>query len=117
MTREIAEENELGIDEEGFIKEMTEQKNKAREAFRSKESSAWGSDSVAGLDSTQKTVFTGYETLVSEASVLYIIKDGELVDNAQEGDEITVFLIKPLSMLKVADSLEIQALSREVTVL
>ena len=94
LTREIAEENELGIDEEGFKSEMTEQKNKAREAFRSKDKSAWGSDSVAGLDRNVKTIFTGYEMLASEASVLYIIKDGELVDNAQEGDEITVILDK-----------------------
>lgn len=94
LTREIAEENELGIDEEGFRKEMTEQKNKAREAFKSRESSAWGSDAVPGLEAIQKTIFKGYETLESEAAVLCIIKDGELVENAQEGDEVTIILDK-----------------------
>lgn len=94
LTREIAEENSLEIDEEGFKAEMAEQKKKAREALKSRETSAWGQDSVTGLDKTGKTEFAGYGELTTKASVLYIIKDGELVENAQEGDEITIILDK-----------------------
>lgn len=92
LTREIAEENGLELDEEGFKAEMSEQKKKAREALKSKETSAWGQEAIAGLDKGGKTEFTGYDELSTQASILYIIKDGELVDNAQEGDEVTVIL-------------------------
>lgn len=92
LTREIAEENGLEIDEEGFRQEMGEQRKKAREAAKSRESSAWGQDSVAGLDKNIKTEFIGYDNTEAKAEILYIIKDGELAENAQEGDEVTVIL-------------------------
>ena len=92
LTREIAGENGLEIDEEGFKAEMAEQKKKAREALKSRETSAWGQESVAGLDKVGKTEFTGYNEILAQASVLYIIKEGEPVENAQEGDEITIIL-------------------------
>lgn len=92
LTREIAEENGLELDEEGFKAEMAGQKKKAREALKSRETSAWGQDAVAGLDKGGKTEFTGYGELTTTAGILYIIKDGELVDNALEDDEVTVIL-------------------------
>ncbi len=92
LTREIAEENGLGIDEEGFKAEMGEQKRKAREAMKSREGSAWGQDTAAGMDKSVKTDFTGYNELSSNAKIIYVLKDGELADNALEGDEVTVIL-------------------------
>jgi alanyl-tRNA synthetase len=94
LTREIAEEVELSIDEEGFKAEMGEQKKKAREALKSRETSAWGQDLAAGVDKSLKTIFTGYESFENESKVLYIILEGTQVDNAQMGDEITVILDK-----------------------
>lgn len=92
LTREIAEENGLGIDEEGFRKEMDEQKKKAREALKNRENSAWGSDRYAELDKDFKTEFIGYGNNECDAKIAYIIKDEELVDNAQETETITVIL-------------------------
>lgn len=92
LTREIAEENGLSIDEEGFKAEMGEQKRKAREALKSKDGSAWGDKVYGNLDKTIKTEFVGYEKDVCDAKILYIIKDDEIVDNAQEDDEVTVIL-------------------------
>ena len=92
LTREIAGENGLSIDEDGFRKEMGEQRKKAREAAKSKEASAWGQDVAADLPRDVRTEFTGYESFESEGKILYIIRDGELADNAQEGDEVTVIL-------------------------
>lgn len=92
LTREIAGENGIGIDEDGFRSEMGEQRKKAREAAKSREQSAWGQESVAGLDKNIKTEFVGYDAADVQAGILYIIKDGELADNAQEGDEVTVIL-------------------------
>ena len=92
LTREIAEEVGLRIDEEGFRAEMGEQKKKAREALKSRETSAWAQGLAAGIDRSNKTVFTGYECTLSDARILYIIKDGELTENAQQDDEVTVIL-------------------------
>jgi alanyl-tRNA synthetase len=94
LTKEIAAENGLSIDEEGFKKEMTEQKKKAREAIKSREGSAWGQNTYESLDKEVTTEFVGYDNLQCDAHVIYIIRDGQLVDNAQEGDNITVILDK-----------------------
>lgn len=92
LTREIAEENSLSIDEEGFKREMAQQKKKAREALKSKEGSAWGSDLYSTLDKAIKTEFVGYQTMESDSRVIYIIKDNELAECAQEGDNATIVL-------------------------
>lgn len=92
LTREIAEEAGLKIDEDGFIAEMGEQKKKAREALKSKVSSAWGQDMTAGLDKSLKTEFTGYECFENKTNIMYIILDGVQVENAQQGDEVTIIL-------------------------
>ena len=92
LTREIAEENGLGIDEEGFKKEMDAQKKKARDAHNSKDTSAWADSVFDKLDKSLKTTFTGYEQTSSEARILYIVKEGEIVETAQEGDEVTIIL-------------------------
>ncbi len=94
LTREIAQEAGLGIDENGFRAEMNEQKKKAREALKNKVSSAWGQDMTAGLDKSLKTEFTGYECFENKANILYIISDGNQVENAQQGDEVTIILDK-----------------------
>lgn len=94
LTREIAEEAGLTVDEEGFRAEMNEQKKKAREALKSKETSAWGQDLAAGLDKSLKTEFVGYSDYSSESKILYIILDGEQSENTQQGDEVTVILDK-----------------------
>lgn len=94
LTREIAGEAGLGIDEDGFKSEMEEQKKKAREALKSKVSSAWGQEALAGLDKSIKTEFTGYECFENEAKLLYIFLNGEQAENAQQGDEVTVILDK-----------------------
>jgi alanyl-tRNA synthetase len=73
LTREIAEEAGLTVDEEGFKAEMNEQKKKAREALKSRETSAWGQDMAAGLDKSLKTEFVGYGSYSSESNILYII--------------------------------------------
>lgn len=92
LTKEIAEENGLTVDEEGFRAEMNTQKTKAREAFKSKEGSAWGQKSFSGLDSSIKTEFVGYTMNSCEGQILCIIKDDDTVDIAQKGETITVIL-------------------------
>ncbi len=90
LTREIAEENGLGVDEEGFKKEMDAQKKKARDAHNSKDTSAWADSVFDKLDKSLKTVFTGYDETSADAKILYIVRDGEIVETAQEGDAVTI---------------------------
>jgi len=93
LTKEIAEENGLAVDEEGFHKEMALQKQKARDALKAKGSAAWGDDSIYGrIDKTLKTEFVGYEKYETDSKILFIIKGDELTENAQEGEEVTLIL-------------------------
>ena len=94
LTREIASENSLSIDEAGFQNEMKIQKNKAREAHKSKEGSAWEKDLFANTDKTATTQFIGYEQNSGEATVQFIILNEELAEGAQQDDAITMVLDK-----------------------
>ena len=92
LTREIANENNISIDEEGFHNEMRIQKEKAREAHKSKEGSAWEKDLFANTDKTLTTRFIGYEETTGEGIVQFIILNNELSENAQQDDEVTIVL-------------------------
>ena len=94
LTREIAEENGLDIDEDGFKKEMDAQKKKARDAHNSKDTSAWADSVFDKLDKSLKTTFLGYNETSTDARIIYLVKDGELVETAQESDEVTIILDK-----------------------
>ncbi len=94
LTREIASENGLEIDEKSFDSLMAGQREKGREALKNKGNAAWGDNLFSKLDKNMKTEFTGYDSFESEGKVLVIAKDNELVDNAQEGDNVTIILDK-----------------------
>ena len=91
LTREIAEESGLAIDEDKFQTLMAEQKKRAREARAN--IGGWDSASKSLLENIPVTEFTGYTELRSEAKILAIMVDGELVENVSEG-ECTIILDK-----------------------
>lgn len=92
LTKEIASENNISIDDEGFQIEMKNQKEMAREAHKSKEGSAWEKDLFANTDKTNVTEFVGYTDTSSESKVQYIIVNNELTDNSQQDDDATLIL-------------------------
>jgi alanyl-tRNA synthetase len=92
LTREIVVENGLAIDEDGFHAEMKKQKDKAREAHRSREGSAWEKDLFAGTDKSVSTGFVGYGQSSCDAKVLWIVSGDGLTDEAQQDDEVTLVL-------------------------
>ncbi|MFZ5986474.1 MAG: alanine--tRNA ligase [Bacillota bacterium] len=94
LTREIAEENGISVDEEGFKLKMKEHIITAKEDYKSKQGSAWSNDIYSNLDKSIKTEFVGYGENQAEAEVVYIIKEGQVVDTAKEGDAVTVILDK-----------------------
>ncbi|MGI6166856.1 MAG: alanine--tRNA ligase [Eubacteriales bacterium] len=88
LTREIAAEAQLGVDEETFRSLMQKQRERARAARGS--IGGWSDDSIKLLKNLPETEFCGYTTPVTESKVLaIIIEDGDgtrFVDEVSEGD-------------------------------
>jgi len=101
LTKEIAKDAGLSVDEDGFKASMKKQKETARAATKAINDTAWGGTALPDEISkdTSVTEFTGYDSLTADAVVLHIAKkngDGELeaVTSANEGEEIIVVLDK-----------------------
>jgi alanyl-tRNA synthetase len=83
LTRELAAERGLVVDEQGFVAAMAAQKERSRREVPR----GWS----AAVD-LPKSEFTGYRELVADTTVLAIRKDGSSVDAAVEGDQVELFL-------------------------
>ena len=93
LTREILEEKGMTVDIERFKELLVEQKSRSRAARKNAGADAWVSDAT-DLSDVAVTEFVGYTDYEAEASILAIIKDGERVESAQEGDSVVVVLDK-----------------------
>jgi alanyl-tRNA synthetase len=94
LTLEMAAEQGVQVDQDGFARLMKEQRDRAKADARSKKS-AHGDTSVyrSALDSIGHAVeFTGYEQTVSEARVAAVLVDGAPAASAHAGDEIELVL-------------------------
>ncbi|MGE6716235.1 alanine--tRNA ligase [Peribacillus frigoritolerans] len=92
LTEEYAEEEGMKVDQAGFEKEMDAQRERARSA-RQDVDSMQIQGGVLG-DIKVESEFVGYEQVAVEAKVAAIIQNGELVTEAQEGEEVQVILDK-----------------------
>ena len=95
LTVEMASEEGLKVDEEGFKAAMEKQKETARAATKSKEDLALSVSAVPEEVSkdSNATEYDGYDNLKCDAKVIYILKADEngnlqTVDSASEGDDI-----------------------------
>ncbi len=84
LTREIAEESGLKINEDEFTSLMNEQKARARAARGN--ISGWTDSSKNLLSSLPETEFLGYESTECEAKILSIITEGETAEELSEGE-------------------------------
>ena len=85
LTREIALENHIDIDEETFEKFMKLQKERARNARANL--SGWSNASKTLLSALPKTEFTGYDAFETDgAKVLAIIDGDDSLDSISEGE-------------------------------
>ena len=89
LTREIAEEAGLSIDEDAFKALMEEQKQRARAARGN--ISGWSDNSKNILAAIGETEFLGYTETECKAKLLSIICDGEELDEINEGECSLVF--------------------------
>ena len=94
LTVELAQEEGLKVDEEGFARAMEEQKQKARD---NQSFSAKLSTDTALYDELEESLvseFTGYDTLQAESSIAAIASDGKWQDVLSEGQEGTIITAK-----------------------
>ena len=92
LTKEIASENNISIDDEGFQIEMKNQKEMAREAHKARKALPGKRIYLQNTDKTNVTEFVGYTDTSSESKVQYIIVNNELTDNSQQDDDATLIL-------------------------
>ena len=85
LTKEIAAEQGIDIDEEGFHTEMKKQKERARAERLKKNISGWSEDLFGALEA-EPTVFTGYDTLTDKGTVV-ALSDEETLTDAIATDE------------------------------
>jgi alanyl-tRNA synthetase len=83
LTRELAADRKIEVDEAGFKTEMAAQRERSRRDVPHQWALAKG---------IPKSEFTGYRELATETRVVGIRKAGEDVTSAGEGDEVDVFL-------------------------
>ncbi|MFI3170129.1 MAG: alanine--tRNA ligase [Faecalibacterium sp.] len=79
LTKEIAEEAGISIDEDGFHAEMKKQKDRARSERLAKDISGWSADLFGEL-TAEPTVFTGYDDLVDQGTVLALADQDVLTE-------------------------------------
>jgi alanyl-tRNA synthetase len=94
LTLEMAAEQGLSVDEAGFRRLMTEQRERAKADAKAKKGQHRDARAYREVaDSLGRAVeFTGYSDVVSEASVRGIVAAGGVVPSAREGDEIELVL-------------------------
>jgi len=92
LTVEIAEENGLTVDRDGFNNLMTEQKDRAKQDAKSKKTGGAGLQVYSEFRSLGETQFLGYETLKTSGKVLGMIREGESVPSLSQGQLGEVFL-------------------------
>lgn len=83
MTRELAAERGVTVDEAGFAAAMEQQRSRSRGALQQR----WTS-----LPSLPSSHFTGYAETATEARVAALRHEGKDVEEAHEGEEVELFL-------------------------
>ena len=90
LTREIAEEKGILVDEAGFEECVQAARRRSREDRLSKGGSSWDESSLD--KDLPATAFTGYTEHESSAKIIAIYKDNSRVNDIAEGDEAVIIL-------------------------
>ena len=94
LTAELAGEEGLSVDEEGFKASMEEQKQKARDNQNFSANLTTGAGVFDGLDDSVKTEFLGYDALSCDGKVVAIAGAEALVTELSEGEQGTIITDK-----------------------
>ena len=92
LTQDIARENQLTVDEDGFATEMAKQQERGRSAGKFAQQAQISADVVKDLPPTR---FLGYDQVEADDCVVSaILVDGEQVETLGQGDEGIILLDK-----------------------
>ena len=90
LTQDIARENHLEVDIDGFNAEMEKQRARGRTAGQFQHKDQISAEAVKSFPPTR---FLGYEELATDEAVIAgILVDGQLLDQLQEGDAAVMVL-------------------------
>ena len=92
LTFEIAQEAGLDIDRDKFTSLMNVQRQRAKDDAKQKRSTNADLSVYGEFRSMGTTKFTGYEELRSDAKVIGLIREGQVVKALAEGDSAEVIL-------------------------
>ena len=94
LTLEMAAEQGLSVDEEGFRRLMTEQRQRAKADARAKKGQHRDAGAYREIADTlgRAVEFTGYDLVVDEGAVRGLVADGVVVPSAGPGDDVELVL-------------------------
>ncbi|CAB5241040.1 unannotated protein [freshwater metagenome] len=93
LTLEMAREEGLEVDEDGFRRLMKEQKDRAKADSRAKRSGHTDVSEYRTIaDASGKSEFCGYTSVTSESTVTGILLDGLSSKSATAGDDVEIIL-------------------------
>ena len=94
LTRDVLEDDKMTVDEEGFEKEMQNQRETARAARKT--TNYMGADATVyqELPSDLTSEFTGYDTLKDESEIIAMTTETEVAQTLAEGDIGTIIVKK-----------------------
>lgn len=93
LTREILAEKGIEIDEDGFVREMENQRARARANTKMTEV-GWDDKIADALIDVVPTEFVGYNSLETEAKVILVLNDDDSKNTLSSGDKGIVVLDK-----------------------
>ncbi len=90
LSKELAEEQGLDVDEKGFHRELEKQRQRARQAWKGEEKQREKKayEKLKGL----KSQFVGYDQEKTDSEVTAILKNGEMTGQLSEGESGEIFL-------------------------
>src|SRR5215207_5025454 len=94
LTVEMAAEQGLQVDTEGFKTLMTEQRERAKADARAKKLGHSDTSGYRELREKGVTEFTGYQELSTDSQVRGVLKEGVVTTAAEQGDTVDVVLEK-----------------------
>ncbi|MBB6017342.1 alanine--tRNA ligase [Deinococcus radiopugnans] len=90
LTKEIAEEYGVSVDEAGYAESLENAQNIARAGSKYGKSELFGAQEA--LEDLSPTEFVGYDELEADGEVLAVLVAGERLEHLSAGDEATVVL-------------------------
>ncbi len=91
LTQDVAREQAMQVDVDGFNKCMEQQKQRSKTASSFSQNNQLPAEIVAQIE---PTLFKGYQTLTSEAKIVAIIKDNTSVSELKAGESAAIILNK-----------------------